>query len=351
MTGVRARTWFSALVVLGLVACAGPSVQPGPAGTPPPSGVPSGPVAPADEALLAVGEEAWVAVSVATLWRSPSSPRPVDEPALALPARVDEWLAGMTVEERRGLSGRADSQVLLGDRVRVVELTEEWARVRVPDQPTPEARGGYRGWLPRRQLTARAPKRSPQWVTVTAPSAWLRSADAVAGKVLRVSFGTRLPFVDEDGDYLRVVAPSGRHLLVPERRAVVHDRGDPALPPTRRGLLRSARRFVGLDYLWAGRSGFGFDCSGYTSLLYRARGVVLPRDAAPQSETGTVVTGSLARGDLLFFATDGRVHHVAIYAGNGEMIHSPGTGRTVEVISMTAPEYQDEYVGARRFLD
>ncbi|MEZ5191580.1 MAG: NlpC/P60 family protein [Nocardioides sp.] len=67
-----------------------------------------------------------------------------------------------------------------------------------------------------------------------------------------------------------------------------------------------------MDCLWAGRSGFGFDCSGLTSLVYRVHGLTLPRDAAPQAQAGRAVT-SLRRGDLLFYyATDGAVHRVDV---------------------------------------
>jgi cell wall-associated NlpC family hydrolase len=48
--------------------------------------------------------------------------------------------------------------------------------------------------------------------------------------------------------------------------------------------------FTGLPYLWAGRSGFGFDCSGLTSLDYRVHGVVILRDADAQAVRGRVVS-------------------------------------------------------------
>src|SRR5450631_625933 len=57
---------------------------------------------------VTVGRNAWVAVSVATLWRAPGSPRFVDRPALAYPAGIRAWLSQMTLSDRRGLDGRAD---------------------------------------------------------------------------------------------------------------------------------------------------------------------------------------------------------------------------------------------------
>ena len=78
-------------------------------------------------------------------------------------------------------------------------------------------------------------------------------------------------------------------------------------------------------------------------------GIQTPRDALPQSQGGTPVRGA-RRGDLMFYATDGLVHHVSMYIGDGKMVHSPGTGQTVEVVATSTPAYHREYSGARRYL-
>ncbi|MHB8275732.1 MAG: C40 family peptidase [Dermatophilaceae bacterium] len=107
--------------------------------------------------------------------------------------------------------------------------------------------------------------------------------------------------------------------------------------------------FSGLQYLWAGRSVFGFDCSGLTSLDLRAHGVIIPRDAEAQAVKGRAVSsGALRPGDLLFYATRGHVHHVSIYAGNGRMVQSPRTGSTVQTIATSSPSYAHEFAAARR---
>jgi cell wall-associated NlpC family hydrolase len=75
--------------------------------------------------------------------------------------------------------------------------------------------------------------------------------------------------------------------------------------------------------------------------------VRIPRDASAQWAAGTPASRP-RRGDLLFFGDP--VHHVAMYAGRGRMVHAPGTGQSVEVISTATPSYAAEYVGARRLL-
>ena len=306
-------------------------------------------VAAASPAPLTKGANAWVSVSVATLWRSRTSPRPVDAPALENPARIGAWLSDMTLSERRALTGRADTQVLLGDKVVVLRLRPRWVKVAAPDQPTPALKRGYPGWVPRRQLTGLPPVSTPRRATVVAPLAWLRADRAGGRRVMRISFGTRLPSLGRVGSWVRVATPDGAVLRIRRTAVSVHRPGTPALTASRAGVVASATAFDGLDYLWAGRSGFGFDCSGLTSLVYRVHGVRIPRDAAPQSSAGRAVT-SLRRGDLMFYANSGGVHHVSMYAGSGRMVHSPRTGSTVQVIATTTPPFAAEFAGARRFL-
>src|SRR6476619_3775978 len=64
--------------------------------------------------VLTVGRSAWVAVSVARLWQSPSAPWPVDAPALRTPVRFRTWLRAMTLDQRRALDVRTDTEALLG---------------------------------------------------------------------------------------------------------------------------------------------------------------------------------------------------------------------------------------------
>lgn len=341
-TGLLRSAVTAGVASLTLLACAS---GPAPAG---PAVVRSSTAAPAPaRATLTVGHPAWVSVSVATLWRSPGSPREVDAPALANPARIGQWLTDLTVDQRRALSGRADSQALLGDRVHVVRLRERWAKVVVTAQPSPSDARGYPGWVPRRQLTATPPATSARRATVTTRTAWLRTDEATPARLFKLSFGTRLPVAGLTPDFVRVLTPTGVVRRLARSAVVVHTAGEPAHEPSRASLVRTARIFLGLPYLWSGVSGLGLDCSGLTWLVYRAHGVTIPRDASPQSDGGTAVA-QLRRGDLMFYATDGVVHHVSMYIGDGMMIHAPGTGESVEIVPTST--LSDEYVGARRYL-
>jgi len=298
---------------------------------------------------LTVGGNAWVAVSVARLWDSPSAPWAVDAPALRSPVRFRAWLRHMTLDERRALYLRSQSEALLGDRVVIVALRPHWVEVVVPTQPSQKDSRGYPGWVPRRQLTPRAPTRTAQVATVTSRTAWLRTDDADHARSFEISFGTRLHLVGRVGPYVRVLTPRGATLRLFEGAVVVHARGTAALAPSRASLRRTAKSFLGLQYLWGGLSGFGLDCSGLTWLDYRVHGIRIPRDALPQSRHGRR-TSTPAVGDLLFYSSNGLVHHVSMYVGGGDMIHAPGTGKAVQIVPFSEQPLRSEYAGARRYL-
>jgi hypothetical protein len=88
-----------------------------------------------------------------------------------------------------------------------------------------------------------------------------------------------------------------------------------------------ACRYVGYPYVWGGTSlTGGIDCSGFTQAVYKqVLGIDLPHSAASQSAMGTPVAGisDAKAGDLIFYYDGGAgVHHVAMYIGNGKMIHA-----------------------------
>jgi cell wall-associated NlpC family hydrolase len=139
------------------------------------------------------------------------------------------------------------------------------------------------------------------------------------------------------------------------RRASVALHADGAAWPPLSGarLVAEARRFLGLPYLWAGTSGFSFDCSGLTHAVYRALGTTVPRDAGDQFRAGTRVDrrAALRGGDLVFFRdASGSIHHVGMYVGDGKMIHAPSTGSSVQTVSLSAQPYAREFAGGRRFI-
>ncbi|MEW6333260.1 MAG: NlpC/P60 family protein [Thermodesulfobacteriota bacterium] len=121
----------------------------------------------------------------------------------------------------------------------------------------------------------------------------------------------------------------------------------------REALVRSARNFLGVPYLWGGVSvEMGFDCSGLTMTVYQLNGFDLPRTSREQFAAGRPVDrASLKQGDLLFFSRGGgRVSHVGIYAGGDRFIHAPGKGQRIRVDVFSRGQYGRMYAGARSYL-
>lgn len=113
-------------------------------------------------------------------------------------------------------------------------------------------------------------------------------------------------------------------------------------------LVQYAKQFVGNPYVWGGTSlTNGADCSGFTMSIYKKYGVSLPHHAASQVQLGTKVSlGEAKPGDLVFYAKNGSINHVAIYIGNGQVIHasSPKTGIKISGVNYRTPAC------VRRFL-
>ena len=115
--------------------------------------------------------------------------------------------------------------------------------------------------------------------------------------------------------------------------------------------LRAADSVRGVPYVYAGNGPDSFDCSGLTRWAYARAGVLLPRTSREQWLVGPhPALADLQPGDLLFWADDvnnpATIHHVAIYVGNGWMIHAPHTGDVVRY----ARVYLDGYIGATRLV-
>jgi hypothetical protein len=294
----------------------------------------------------------WIAVSVATLWVEPGQARAPDAPACSVPADPRAWVAGMTVAQKRWLVGRLETQALYGTKVYLLGASGAWSRVAVAGQPTPRNRWGYPGWVPSAQLAARAPQAAPQLAIIRRPTAWLwRTAD-LRGREIELSYGTRLPAVAWSSTFIEVVGLDGQHLYLRREAAALHVPSGAWPKLTGAKLVAEAKRFLGLQYLWAGTSGFGFDCSGLTHAVYAALGTTIPRDGGPQSTRGRKVAAraSLRPGDLVFFrAASGQIHHVGMYVGEGRMIHAPRTGRPVAITSILAEPYLSEFAGGRRY--
>ncbi len=245
--------------------------------------------------------------------------------------------------------GNADvvSQAILGSSVEVLEQRSGWFRVRTADQ--------YNGWISSASLRSMRPyATSGRVAEVESLFANLyREPDVTRHQPLVTApFEARLEVVSEPETesrrWIEVRLPDGRLAWI-QRGDVSLDRATLDIPAT----IALAGRFLGIPYLWGGTSSFGYDCSGFTQMLMRRRGITTPRDAGPQMRWegfAPVDRASLQAGDLLFFgASAEKITHSGMYIGGGEFIHATTWIKPVVQISrLDDPHWTALLVACRR---
>jgi len=241
------------------------------------------------------------------------------------------------------------SQAVFGANVGIVKRHGPWLRIRTADS--------YMGWVTAGSLSKRKPyAAAPPFVQVESLFANVyREADITKHRpVITVPFEARLevlPQREEDARWLTVRLPSGRKAWI--------QRGDVTADPKPRPLaevVEFSRRFLGLPYLWGGTSTFGYDCSGFTQMLYRRHGVELPRDASQQaawSGLTQVARDQLRPGDLLYFGdTPDKITHTGMFIGNGAFIDAtPWEHPVVQIDRLDDPHWSPLFITARRLSE
>jgi len=119
-----------------------------------------------------------------------------------------------------------------------------------------------------------------------------------------------------------------------------------------KNLLIAFLACFGIMYVYGGTTPAGFDCSGFVRYVFNNCGITLKRVSRDQYAYNgeSVAKSELQPGDLVFFGSGGYVSHVGIYAGGGQMIHSPSTGKSICYTSINSNYYLSHYIGAKRVL-
>jgi len=118
--------------------------------------------------------------------------------------------------------------------------------------------------------------------------------------------------------------------------------------------VKAAMTMLDKYYRYGGQGGYeGYDCSGLAQYAYAEAGIKIPRTVKRQyAEARRVDRPALKPGDLVFFTTYAAgATHVGIYAGKGYFIHSPTTGKKVDISSMENPYWKKAFVGAGTFFN
>ncbi len=263
-----------------------------------------------------------------------------------------------------GFSAESGTQALMGMPVRILEEQDDWYRCINME--------GYTAWVITRSITAMTEAEyeeylaKPKVFVNTKYSTLYTNSNTNSLPVSDLVWGNILIDEGRVGAWRKVSVTDGRTGYVPNSDVIGFNEWISKAHPTEKNIVETAKQFCGFPYVWGGTSIKGVDCSGLTKSVYFLNGYVLRRDASQQCKTGDSVDvhkfvegtytkaalSNLKPGDLLFFgrkAENGRkerVTHVAIYMGDGMIIHSSNIVR----INSMIPGENDYYTGAKRLL-
>lgn len=241
------------------------------------------------------------------------------------------------------------SQAIYGGNVTLVEFKKHWVKIKTADS--------YTGWMQLGDLRKLAghpyAAQGPAVRVVELSANVYREPDVTAhAPVATIPWESRLEVVSEkaaEGDrWIKVRLPDNSEAYVQSG-----DVSTDFAPLTIDQMIAVARKFLGITYTWGGTSSYGFDCSGFTQMLQRQRGVVMPRDADLQAAwTGVaeVQRKDLQPGDLLFFGENAtHITHTGMYIGNGEFIHDTTHEHPmVQISKLDDKPWTEILVAARR---
>ena len=212
------------------------------------------------------------------------------------------------------------SQALYGSGVLSLEKKKGWICIRTGDD--------YTGWVAAADITplpgGYAAEGKALRVAGLSANIYREPSTIKHAPILNLPWEARLELipgnVDEGGRWLQVKLVNGQTAYIEQGNVSAN-----FAPLTIDQTIQLAHRFLGITYTWGGVSSYGFDCSGFTQMLVRQRGIIMPRDAGAQASWSGVTPverKDLRPGDLLFFgASPAKITHTGMYIGNGEFIH------------------------------
>ncbi len=242
------------------------------------------------------------------------------------------------------------SQAIYGSNIGILEERAGWLRVRTDDE--------YTGWMPSSGLRHLGSGEKPyasagRVAQVESLFAHIyREPDLTKHRpVITVPFDTRLEVIAEPAGEERWL-----QVRLPDDRSGWLQRGDVSLdakPLSIEAAIALGRRFLGLPYTWGGTSSFGYDCSGFTQMICRRRGVLMPRDADQQAAWKGVMAvpkAELKPGDLLYFGSrPDHITHTGMYIGEGKFINATTWEHpVVQICELGDPHWSRLLVACRR---
>lgn len=251
-----------------------------------------------------------------------------------------------------------DTQTLMGAVVEVLDSERYWRKVSTPDP--------YVGWVNERGLAYMSEEEkdayieAPKWICTAEITHIFEEPDASSARICDFIMGD---LVRKTGEYrpgwTLVKLPSGITGWVRSYEIADFYQWASTRVLSEESVVALAKTFLGTPYLWGGDTVKGFDCSGLVKMTYMMHGVLTMRDADQQMRTGVEVPYDFAQmrpGDLLFFGTKAtatapaKAGHVAIYIGDGKIIHASQNVHVRSLVKGEPDYYEREVIAVRRLI-
>lgn len=255
------------------------------------------------------------------------------------------------------------TQATLGLPLRVYWQSRGWYRVQTPDTYIAWVNGGAIILLTKRESDSIA--RLPKIIFLDTYGFSYESPESGTERVSDLVAGTLVTYIGEKDRFYHIGYPDGRTAWIPVSTGRHYSTWLRQLTQEGSELTKTAITLKGIPYLWGGTSTKEMDCSGFTKTVYFLNGMILPRDASQQSQTGILIDSTqnfdnFQPGDLLFFGKKAsgesaeKVIHVGLWLGDGRFIHASGDVHISSLLHEADDfdEYNEKrYLKTRRILN
>ncbi len=271
-------------------------------------------------------------------------------------------VSGLNVRSGKGTAYASKGTLSYGQSVTVVDSSSYWYKIKYGS--------GY-GYVGSKYLSSSKPSGSSS-TPVSAPSNKTKTMYCtVSGLNVRsgagtsyaskgtLSYGQQVSVVNTSSYWYKIKYGSGYGYVgssylsstKPSSGGSVSDTTPDTGSSSGSSIVSYAKSFLGCSYVYGASGPSSFDCSGFTQYVYKHFGKSIPRSSSAQYSSCTKISkSSLQPGDLVFFTSGGSgVGHVAIYMGNGQIIHAANSRRGVCTDSLNSSYYSSHYVGAGRY--
>ena len=219
------------------------------------------------------------------------------------------------VYKKPSFKSEITTQALLWEKLIIIDKKKSWFKVKQWDD--------YIGWVHEFNLIDstvydKYQLKHKDWYIVNDRIAKIYNKKQNNIKFL--SLGTILPVLFTNNGKSTIILPDSQEYIIDEKKLFKYN-----LNRSLGDMMESILSLVGTPYKWGGKTGFGFDCSGLTQMIFRMMNINIPRDSSNQIKSDNLSkVDSSQTCDLIFFKKDGLINHVGLFINENEYIHSSG---------------------------